>query len=90
MNYRVVIVSGLVTAMLGSVFGWGMGQVALRRHRSQIQISMSRPYQELYRRRMVWFGAIAGFVLGAGQATVLGEKKRVDEEEKLEQEKVEE
>ena len=80
MKYRTIIVSGIITACLGSVFGWGVGQIALRQRPSQVQLTMSQPYRVLYQRRLVWFGAIAGFLLGAGQACVLGEKKREDEE----------
>lgn len=80
MKYRTVIVSGIMTACLGGVFGWGMGQIALRQRPSQVQVTMSQPYRVLYQRRIIWFGAIAGFLLGAGQACVLGEKDREDEE----------
>ncbi len=89
MNYRIVIVSGVMTAFLGSVFGWGMGQIALRQRPSQVQVTMSQPYRIFYQRRLVWIGAIGGFVLGAAQACVLGEKKREDEEAKAENTKVE-
>jgi hypothetical protein len=61
-----------------------MGQIALRQKPSQVQITMSQPYRVLYQRRIIWLGAIAGFLLGAGQACVLGEKKREDEEVAME------
>ncbi|AIE74786.1 MULTISPECIES: hypothetical protein [unclassified Synechocystis] len=80
MNYRVVVLSGVMTALLGTVFGWGMGQIALRQRPSQVQVTMSQPYRIFYGRRLIWFGAIAGFVLGAGQACVLAERKREKEE----------
>lgn len=79
MNYRAVIMSGIMTACLGSVFGWGAGQITLRRNSGQVQTTMSQPYQNLLQRRMIWIGAIAGFVLGAGQAGILAEKKREDQ-----------
>jgi len=90
MNYRVIVMSGVITALLGSVFGWGLGQITLRQRPSQMQITMSRPYRTLLGRRLIWFGAIAGFALGAGQACVLGEKKREDEKVENENTKAEE
>ncbi|WLT37148.1 hypothetical protein NON20_14185 [Synechocystis sp. B12] len=76
MNYRVIVLSGVMTALLGTVFGWGMGQIALRQRPSQVQVTMSQPYRTFYGRRLIWFGAIAGFVLGAGQAVYWRRGKR--------------
>ncbi|MBD2618541.1 hypothetical protein H6G37_09965 [Synechocystis sp. FACHB-898] len=88
MNYRVIVLSGVMTALLGTVFGWGMGQIALRQRPSQVQVTMSQPYCTFYGRRLIWFGAIAGFVLGAGQACVLAERKK--EKEAMEKAETEE
>lgn len=80
MNYRVVILSGIICALVGSVLGWGMGQVALRQHTSQMNSYVSLPYRNLYERRLIWMGAIAGFAIGAGQASVLGQRHHHDDE----------
>lgn len=79
MNYRVVILSGIMSALIGSVFGWGLGQVAMRQRHSQMSDYISQPYQRLYGRRLIWIGAIAGFAIGAGEACVLSQRKRRDD-----------
>jgi hypothetical protein len=78
MNYRVVFLSGVVSALIGSVFGWGMGQIALRQNNNQMNSYISQPYQLLYGQRLIWIGAIAGFAMGAGEACVLGQKHQRD------------
>jgi len=80
MNYRTVLLSGIMSALIGSVLGWGMGQIALRQRHSQMNTYMSQPYQSLYGRRLVWIGAIAGFVIGSGEAWVLGQRNRRDDD----------
>ena len=82
MNYRIVLLSGIVSALIGSGFGWGMGQIALRQHHSQINSYMSRPYRMLYGRRLIWIGAIVGFAIGAGEACILSQRHRSDDDQR--------
>ena len=76
MNYRVIFLSGVISALLGSMFGWGMGQIALRQHHSQMNSYMSLPYRLLYGRRLIWIGAIASFAIGTGEACVLCQRNQ--------------
>ncbi|MFM1843521.1 MAG: hypothetical protein RLZZ490_2264 [Cyanobacteriota bacterium] len=82
MNYRVVILSGITCALVGSVFGWGVGQIALRQHSSQMKTYMSQPYQMLYGRRFIWIGAVVGFAIGAGQASILSQRHHSDDDQR--------
>ncbi|MEY2985518.1 MAG: hypothetical protein RLZZ568_2135 [Cyanobacteriota bacterium] len=78
MNYRVVILSGILCAFIGSVLGWGMGEMALRQHSSQMSRYVSPAYRQLYGRRLIWMGAIVGFAIGAGQAGILSQRHHRD------------
>jgi len=80
MNYRLVIATGVVTAIIGATLGWGMGQIALRRSSSQIRTSLSANYHNLYNHQFVWLGAIAGGLIGMGQNSVMQLKTQEDKQ----------
>lgn len=86
MNYKLVLVAGLVTSIVGGVLGWGMGQIALRQKPSQLRTSLSAGYQDLYNRQFIWLGALTGGLIGMGQECVRQlkdeEDRRRDEESK--------
>lgn len=67
MNYRLVAYSGIMTAIIGALFGWALtyiGQPDIDRHRFE-----SRFYTTLYHRYPLIGGGL-GFVAGAGFAVV--------------------
>lgn len=78
MNYRLILAAGVMTTLIGATVGWGMGQIALRRQTSQVQTYVSQSYHELYSRRFIWLGAVAGGLIGMGQASVLQLKRAED------------
>ncbi|MEB3227921.1 MAG: hypothetical protein VKJ27_06020 [Synechocystis sp.] len=80
MNFRIVLLSGIVCALIGSVFGWGLGEIALRQHSSQMNSYVSLPYRKLYGRRLLWIGAVVGFAVGAGQAGILSQRRPHDDD----------
>lgn len=75
MNYRLILFSGIMTALLGGLFGWALsyiGQPDLNRTRFESEF-----YRDLYRRYPL-IGAGAGFVTGCGFA-VIGQTRRKED-----------
>lgn len=78
MNIRLIFFSGIVTALIGSVIGFGAAQLGQRDFNHLRYESQS--YQNLYR-NYAWIGAGLGFVTGVGQACVRELKAQRDREE---------
>lgn len=77
MNYRLVVYSAMMTALIGGLFGWAMsyiGQPDLNRQRYESQF-----YQTLYRRYPL-IGAGLGLVAGAGFAVISQTRKQRDKD----------
>ena len=78
MNMRLILFSGMMTALVGSVIGLGaahLGQRGFDRLKFE-----SQSYQSLYR-NYVFIGAGLGFAVGVGQACVRELKVQRDQEE---------
>lgn len=78
MNIRLIIFSGVITALLGSVLGLAMAKVGQKdfnqlRYQSQV-------YQDLYNEYYIFIGAGLGFTIGAGQECVRELKNKQDKE----------
>jgi len=71
LNVKVVLASALASALVGSVIGFGAGQIAVRQHSSQVLTFYSDRYLNLYNNQYIWVGAISGFLFGVGQSCVL-------------------
>lgn len=67
MNFKLVFASGVISALIGAMIGYGIGQIALTRNVSQIRSINSIYYQNLYGRNFAWIGAGAFFAIGMGQ-----------------------
>jgi hypothetical protein len=66
MNYRTIIFSGIITALIGAMIG----------------LAISRIAQKVERRKIIVIGgATVGFVLGAFQQAIVQQKKEEYEEE---------
>ncbi len=80
MNYRKILLAGIISALIGMVFGWGLGEIAMRQNQSQMRTYVSKPFRTLYTRRLIWITTIVGFAVGSGEACFLGQKKLRDRE----------
>ena len=78
MNIRLILFSGVVTALIGSVVGIGAAQLGQRGF-NHLKFE-SASYQNLYQHYAV-IGAGIGFVAGVGQACVRELKAQRDREE---------
>lgn len=75
MNYRLVAYSGIVTAVIGGLFGWSIsyiGQPDINRQEYE-----SKFYQTLYHRYPL-IGAVLGLAAGAGFAVIRQTQKQRD------------
>ncbi|PSF34999.1 hypothetical protein C7H19_17800 [Aphanothece hegewaldii CCALA 016] len=73
MNYLVITYAGIMTALIGGLFGWAIsyiGQPDLNRTRFE-----SKFYQNLYRSYPL-IGAGIGFVVGSGFAVIKQTQKQ--------------
>ena len=85
-NPRTVSASGIISALIGAMIGYGAGYLALNRHgNSQIYRYNSQAYEQLYTHKFVWIGAIAGLLIGMGQDCVLQMKREQEKEQKSSQ-----
>ena len=75
MNYRKVLLAGIISALMGTVFGWGLGEIAMRQRESQMRTYISQPFRKLYTRRLIFITTFMGFMVGSGEACVLGQKQ---------------
>lgn len=65
MNFRVIIFSGIMTALIGAMMGLAVAKIAQREERKPI---------------LIIGGATLGFVIGAFQSSILQRQKLRDEE----------
>lgn len=65
MNFRTIILSGIMTALIGAMFGLALSYIAQREARKPI---------------IIVSGAVLGFALGAFQASVRQQRQQRDEE----------
>ncbi|GBF82003.1 hypothetical protein [Aphanothece sacrum] len=65
MNFRVIIFSGIMTALIGAMMGLAVAKIAQREQRQPI---------------LIIGGATVGFVIGAFQSSVQQRQKLRDEE----------
>ena len=85
-NPRTVFASGIISALIGAMIGYGAGYLALNRHgNSQIYRYNSQAYEQLYTHKFIWIGAIAGLLIGMGQDCVLQMKNEQEKEQKSSQ-----
>ncbi len=64
MNFRLVLFSGLVTALVGAGIGYGISRI--ERNPSQVNYKNPYNYQIIYGRYFAGAGAALGFCVGAG------------------------
>lgn len=81
MNIKLVLASGVVSALIGAMIGLGIGNIALRQNTSQIRSQYSESYQSLYGRNFIWIGAVAGLAIGMGQESLRQLKQQQDNEQ---------
>ncbi|MGJ3245037.1 MAG: hypothetical protein ACFE0I_03060 [Elainellaceae cyanobacterium] len=73
MNVRLVIFSGIVTAIVGTVLGIGVAEIAEPQYESPIYQNVEQKYAIA--------GAVIGFAVGIGQECVRQIKHQQQEEE---------
>ncbi|MDY7050655.1 MAG: hypothetical protein RPG89_19110 [Microcystis panniformis WG22] len=78
MNFRLVLFSGLVTALVGAGIGYGISRI--ERNPSQVNYRNPHHYQIIYRRYLTGAGAAMGFCVGAGLQMVKELKEERDRE----------
>jgi hypothetical protein len=79
MNIRLILFSGVMTALIGSIIGLGAAQLGQRDFK-HLRYE-GKAYQNLYRNYML-IGAGLGFATGFGQACIRELKVQRDQEEK--------
>jgi membrane protein YqaA with SNARE-associated domain len=86
-NFKLMLASGVISALIGAMIGYGAGYLALNRHgSSQIHSYNSQSYERLYKHQFIWIGAIAGLLVGMGQSCVQQIKNQQEEEQENSQE----
>ncbi|MBR8830211.1 MAG: hypothetical protein N5P05_002872 [Chroococcopsis gigantea SAG 12.99] len=78
MNVRLLLFSGMVTALIGAATGLAISQI--ERNPSQMTYKPAHEYQSMYKKYWVITGAIAGFVMGAAVQRVRQLKEERDQE----------
>ncbi|CAO5057063.1 MULTISPECIES: hypothetical protein [Microcystis] len=78
MNFRLVLFSGLVTALVGAGIGYGISRI--ERNPSQVNYKNPYNYQIIYGRYFAGAGAALGFCVGAGLQMVKELKEARDRE----------
>ncbi len=78
MNLRLVLFSGLITALVGAGIGYGMSRI--ERNPSQVNYKNPYNYQIIYRRYLTSAGAAIGFCVGGGLQMVKELKEARDRE----------
>jgi hypothetical protein len=78
MNFRLVLFSGLVTALVGAGIGYGISRI--ERSPSQVNYKNPHHYQLIYGRYFAATGAGIGFFVGAGLQMVKELKEERDRE----------
>ena len=78
MNFRLVLFSGLVTALVGAGIGYGISRI--ERNPSQVNYKNPQSYQIIYGRYFAGAGAALGFCVGAGLQMVKELKEARDRE----------
>ena len=78
MNFRLVLFSGLVTALVGAGTGYGISRI--ERNPSQVNHRNPHHYQIIYGRYLTGAGAALGFCVGAGLQMVKELKEERDRE----------
>lgn len=77
MNMRIIIFSGIITALLGGMFGIAIAEITKRPYQccptSKMDIGFSRPRRT---RTYAIIGALAGFTVGVVQASL---RQTIDE-----------
>ncbi|MEB3312124.1 MAG: hypothetical protein VKJ02_18005 [Snowella sp.] len=80
MNIKLILASGVMAALIGTMIGYGIGRIKLLRGTSQINSYYSQYYKNLYSRNYLWIGAGAGLAIGMGQECVRQMKQQNDKE----------
>ncbi len=78
MNLRLILFSGVVTALIGAGTGLAISQI--ERNPSQMTYKPPYEYQTIYKRYWVVSGAVVGFVIGAALQRVRELKEERDKE----------
>ena len=81
MNFKLVFASGVIAALIGSVIGYGIGNIALLNNTSQIRSVYSEYYKNLYGRNFIVIGALGGLAIGMGQECLRQMKQQQDNEQ---------
>jgi L-cystine uptake protein TcyP (sodium:dicarboxylate symporter family) len=76
MNIKLIIFSGIVTAIIGSVIGVGTAKITANRYTSTIYQNVDTTYAEI--------GLVTGLLVGTSQETLRQLKKQRDREEDIE------
>ncbi len=80
MNIKLILASGVMAALIGTVIGYGIGRMTLLRNTSQVRSYYSQYYKNLYNNQFLWIGAGAGLAIGMGQECVRQMKQQQDKE----------
>lgn len=83
MNIRIIIFSGIITALLGGIFGIAIAEITKQPYQccptEKMDLGFSRPRRS---RTYGIIGAIAGFTVGVVQASL---RQTIEENENIEE-----
>ncbi|MFB2837696.1 hypothetical protein [Floridanema evergladense] len=74
MNFKLIVFSSLITALIGATIGFAIGGLSRPRFNSQI-------YRDIHRNYAV-VGGVTGLIIGSCQESIRQMKKQRDEEER--------